>query len=94
MILGELIEYNMRNIFLEKSYTKCGEKTSHRPFLESQNRTYLWINSLKFYVASSYCMSSCGLSQYIETKLQTTCFYLFQKNKKRSGTTVPASFCE
>ena len=21
---GQLIEYNMRNIFLEKSYTKCG----------------------------------------------------------------------
>ena len=24
MKLGQLIEYNMRNIFLEKSYTKCG----------------------------------------------------------------------
>ena len=29
---GQLIEYNMRNIFLEKSYTKCGRKTSPRPF--------------------------------------------------------------
>ena len=25
---GQLIEYNMRNIFLEKSYPKCGGKTS------------------------------------------------------------------
>ena len=25
--------YNMRNIFLEKSYTKCGEETIPRPFL-------------------------------------------------------------
>ena len=30
--LGQLIEYNMRNIFLEKSYTKCGRKTIPRPF--------------------------------------------------------------
>ena len=29
---GKLIEYNMRNIFLEKSYTKCNRKTSPRPF--------------------------------------------------------------
>ena len=24
MRFGQLIEYNMRNIFFEKSYTKCG----------------------------------------------------------------------
>ena len=29
MKFGHLIEYNMRRIFSEKSYTKCGEKTSH-----------------------------------------------------------------
>ena len=29
---GQLIEYNMRNIFLEKPYTKCGEETIFRPF--------------------------------------------------------------
>ena len=28
MTFGQLIEYNMRNIFLEKSYTKCGGKAS------------------------------------------------------------------
>ena len=31
---GQLIEYNMRNIFLEKSYTECGKETSPRPFSE------------------------------------------------------------
>ena len=31
---GQLIECNMRNIFLEKSYTKCGGETSPRPFSE------------------------------------------------------------
>ena len=28
----QLIEYNMRNIFLEKSYTKCGRETITKPF--------------------------------------------------------------
>ena len=32
MKFGKLIEYNMKNIFIEKSYTKCGEETSPRPF--------------------------------------------------------------
>ena len=30
----QLVEYNFRNIFLEKSYTKCGEETFPRPFSE------------------------------------------------------------
>ena len=34
MKFGQLIECNMRNIFLEKSYTKCGGETSPRPFIE------------------------------------------------------------
>ena len=34
MKLCQLIECNMRNIFLEKSYKKCGEETSPRPFSE------------------------------------------------------------
>ena len=32
MKFGQLIEYNMKNIFLEKSCTKCGGETSLRPF--------------------------------------------------------------
>ena len=33
MKFGQLIEHNMRIIFLEKSYAKCGGKASPRPFL-------------------------------------------------------------
>ena len=33
MKFGQFIEYNMRHIFLEKSYTKCGGETSPRSFL-------------------------------------------------------------
>ena len=35
MKFGQLIERNMRNIFIEKSYTKCGGETSPRPFSEN-----------------------------------------------------------
>ena len=34
MKFGQLRECNMRNIFIEKSYTKCGGETSPRPFSE------------------------------------------------------------
>ena len=34
MKFGQLIAYNMRYIFLEKSCTKCGRKTIPRPFLK------------------------------------------------------------
>ena len=32
MKFGQLTEYNMRNIFLEKSYIKGGGESSPRPF--------------------------------------------------------------
>ena len=35
MKFGQLIEYNIRNIFLENSYTKFGGETSTRPFSEN-----------------------------------------------------------
>ena len=31
---NQLIQYKMKNIFLEKSDTKCGEEDSPRPFYE------------------------------------------------------------
>ena len=32
MKFGQLIEYNMRKIFIEKLCTKCGRETIPRPF--------------------------------------------------------------
>ena len=32
MKFGQLIEYNLRNYFIEKSYTKCDGETVPRPF--------------------------------------------------------------
>ena len=34
MKFGQLIEYNLRKVFLEKSYTKCGGETIPRPFFK------------------------------------------------------------
>ena len=31
MKFGQVIEYNMRNIFVKKSYTKCAGETISRP---------------------------------------------------------------
>ena len=56
---GQLKEYNMRKIFLEKSYVV--EKLVPNPFLKNQNWAHFWINSLKFYTVYLYCMPSWGL---------------------------------
>ena len=34
MKFGQLIECNIRNFFLEKSFKKCGGEASARPFYE------------------------------------------------------------
>ena len=34
MKFGQLIKYNLKNIFREISYTKCGGETIPRPFLK------------------------------------------------------------
>ena len=48
----------MRNVFLEKSYTKYVAEASPRPFYKkSASSTNLWIKSLKCYKVCFYCMS-------------------------------------
>ena len=74
MTFSQLKGYNMRKIFLEKSNTECVGETFPDPFLKKQNGAYLWINSFIQFVFIA-CPSQ-GLWNYIETKLQTICFYL------------------
>ena len=62
MTFGQLIEYNLRNILLEKSYAKCGGETIPIPFLKNQNWAYLWIDAAKFYIFC-FCLASWGLSK-------------------------------
>ena len=42
MKFGQLIEYNMRNIFLEKSYTKCGGETISRLFSKESKNLFFY----------------------------------------------------
>ena len=58
---NEIIEYNMTNIFIEKSYRKCGGETISSPLLKNQNWAYLWINILKFFTVCFYFMPNWGL---------------------------------
>ena len=48
MKLGQLIEYNMRNIFVEKSFTKCAGETIPRPLSKKSKLSISLDNSVKF----------------------------------------------
>ena len=89
----QLIEYHMRNILIEKSYRKCDGDTISKPFSKKEILS-ISLDQQSKVLYSLFVMLSWGLSKYIEAKLETTCFYLikgFFKNKKRPGTSFPAS---
>ena len=92
---GQLIEYHVRNIFLEKSYTKCGGETILRTFYNIfYLPEYLWNNCLKFCTVCFYCMPSFGLSKLLKLSCKPLAFTsckAFLKSKKSSGTSLPAS---
>ena len=45
---GQLIEYNMRNIFLKDRTQNVADKLFSESSLKYENLAYLWINSLSF----------------------------------------------
>ena len=72
-----------RTFFLKNSTQNVVEELFPEPVLKNYNWAYLWINSLKFYTVCFYCILSWGLSKYIKTKLDTTCFYLISRFFKK-----------
>ena len=61
MKFGQLIECNMKIIFLEKSFAKHDAETSPRPFSEKlklSKSNSLMINILRFYTVYFHCMPS------------------------------------
>ena len=63
MKFGQLTEYNMRNIFLEKSYKECGGETIHRSFsIKSKLSTSLDQSKVSY---NFFCMPSWGLLKCI-----------------------------
>ena len=48
MKFGQLVEHNMRNIFVEKSYTKCAVETIPTQLTKTSKLRNLWIISVRF----------------------------------------------
>ena len=93
MKFGQLIENEMRNIFLEKSYAKCGGEASNRCFIKNQTSVYLWVNSLSCYKVCFHCLSKSRSTKYVKNKVLTTCFYLisslFEKQRGLQLVSLP-----
>ena len=70
MKFDQLIKYNIRNIFLEKSYTKCGGETIPTPCFKKSKLSI----SLTWFIFTVFQVEI--KSKYIEIKLQVPCFYL------------------
>ena len=85
MKFGQLTEYGIRKIFVEKSYPKCGRETSSKPFSEKVKLSI----SLDKYFKVLYSLFSLKLSC---RPLAFTSYKAFLTNKKRSRTSLPASF--
>ena len=94
MKFGQLIEFNMRNIFLEKSYTKCNGETIPRPFFKNSKLSISLDQLLK--VLYSFLLYAKLMTIKILKlgcrPLGFTSYNAFLKNKKRSWTSLPASF--
>ena len=56
MKFGQLIDYNIRNILVEKPYTKCGGEIIPRPFLKIKFEYISRSIVLTFYTVCFYCM--------------------------------------
>ena len=96
MKFDQLIECNMRNIFPEKPYTKCGEEVSPRLFYKKskfsipldQLSEMLWRLFLLYAQVDVYQ----NILKLRWWPLAFTLCKVFLKHKKRSRTSLPASF--
>ena len=93
---GQLIEYNKLIFFLEKSYTKCGGETIHRPFLKKIKIEYISGTIVESFI--QFVPIKCQVEGYRNTlklsfrPLAFTSSKAFFKNKESPGTSFPASF--
>ena len=56
MKFGQLREYRMKYIFLEKSYIKCGGEASTRSFSEELKLSRSIDQQSEFFISSFYCI--------------------------------------
>ena len=64
----------MRNIFLEKSYTKCDGENSPRHFYENSKLNGSTVWHVMQFVFIKFLRR--GLPKYTKTNMLITCFYL------------------
>ena len=87
MKFGQLIEYNTRNTFLEKSYTKFGEETIPRPFSKKSKLSICLNQQSK--VLYSFFLIVCQVEGYryilklSRRPLAFTSYKAFSKSKRR-----------
>ena len=92
MKFGQLIEYNIRNIFPEKSNPKYGGIASLTAFYKKSKLRKSVDQQYESYKVFFIVCPTRSLPKYIKTKVLTTCFYLIQsflKSKKKSETNLP-----
>ena len=63
MKFGQLLQNNMRNIFVEKSYTKCGGENIPRPFSKK--------------ITTEFISESITINQFISSLSLVFCFVQF-----------------
>ena len=91
---GQLIEYNIENIFLKNHARNVLEKLLPDLFLKNQNWAYVWIKSVNFI---QFVLILCQVEgyQYIELScgpFAFTPYKLFSKDKKRFGISLLVRF--
>ena len=95
MKFGQLIECNIRNIFLQKLFTKCDGETSLRPFskkIKIEHISGSIVNSfIQFAVVVWQVDGQQNILKLSCRRLAFTSYQAFLK-KKRSGTSLPALF--
>ena len=96
MAFGHVIEYDMKNIFLPKLFTKSGGETSPRPFHKKaklnrfldQQAKRLYSQFLVYVIVENH-------QNILKIRYWSFAFISYKalsKTKKRSGTSLPISF--
>ena len=86
MKFGQLIEYNMRNIFVEKSYTKCAGETIPRHLSKKSKLSISLDQKCKDLKSLFLLCANLRAMENSEIKLQTACLPNIKPFKKaKSG---------
>ena len=92
MKLGNVIEYNTRNIFFKDHTQNVAEKIFPEHFLKIQNSAYLWMHGIKFqFIFLVSQVEGYQIILKLSSRLLAFASYkIFYKSKMRSGTSLHA----